>query len=94
MTDNPNPQGKGQVPVLATLAETSAGSVEVPRVDVTEDTLKAHDVAVLLTDHDDFPYEAISAHVSAVVDARNGFENGADKENVWLLGGGGNRSSE
>ncbi|WP_118837977.1 nucleotide sugar dehydrogenase [Salinibacter ruber] len=71
-----------------------AGAVEVPRVDVTEETLGAHDVAVLLTDHDDFPYEAISEHVSAVIDARNGFEDGADKENVWLLGGGENRSSE
>ncbi len=70
-----------------------AGAVEVPRVNVTEETLGAHDVAVLLTDHDDFPYEAISEHVSAVIDARNGFEDGADEENVWLLGGGENQRS-
>jgi hypothetical protein len=34
MTDNPNPQGKGQVPVLATLAETRAGAAEVPAKNV------------------------------------------------------------
>lgn len=30
MTDNPNPQGKGQVPVLATLSQTRAAMAEVP----------------------------------------------------------------
>ena len=30
MTDNPNPQGKGQVPVLATLSQTRSTMAEVP----------------------------------------------------------------
>lgn len=30
MTDNPNPQGKGQVPVLATLSQTRSAMAEVP----------------------------------------------------------------
>jgi UDP-N-acetyl-D-glucosamine dehydrogenase len=68
----------------------TGGSVEVPRVDVTEEVLEAHDVAVLLTDHDDFPYETISNHLPTIIDARNGFEDVREEENVWLLGGGGN----
>jgi len=69
-------------------------SVEVPRVEVTEEVLETHDVAVLLTDHDDFPYETISDHLPTIIDARNGFEDAADKKNVWLLGGGENGSSQ
>jgi len=34
MTDNPNPQGKGQVPILATLAESRSAAVEVPAKNV------------------------------------------------------------
>jgi UDP-N-acetyl-D-glucosamine dehydrogenase len=69
-------------------------SVEVPRVEVTEEVLESHDVAVLLTDHDDFPYETISNHLPTIIDARNGFEDATDKENVWLLGGGENGGSQ
>jgi UDP-N-acetyl-D-glucosamine dehydrogenase len=65
-------------------------SIEVPRVEVTEDVLEDHDVAVLLTDHDGFPYETISDHAPAIIDARNGFEGAAGGNNVWLLGGGEN----
>jgi UDP-N-acetyl-D-glucosamine dehydrogenase len=65
-------------------------SVEVPRVEVTEDVLEDHDVAVLLTDHDDFPYENISDHAPAIIDARNGFDDAAGENNIWLLGGGEN----
>mgnify|MGYP006279853651 CR=1 FL=1 len=64
------------------------GSVDVPRVDVTEEVLEAHDVAVLLTDHDDFPYETISDHLPTIIDARNGFDGAAGKDDIWLLGGG------
>ena len=66
------------------------GTIEVSRVDVTEEVLEEHDVAVLLTDHDAFPYEIISDHLPTIIDARNGFKDAADKENVWLLGGGEN----
>jgi len=64
------------------------GPVNVPRVEVTDEVLRAHDVAVLLTDHDDFPYETISEHASMVIDARNGLEDISDNGNVRLLGGG------
>jgi UDP-N-acetyl-D-glucosamine dehydrogenase len=65
-------------------------SLEIPRVDVTRESLAAHNVAVLLTDHDAFPYETISDYLPTIIDARNGFENAEDEENVWLLGGGEN----
>jgi len=54
-------------------------SVEMPRVEVTEEVLGTHDVAVLLTDHDDFPYETISDHLPTIINARNGFDDVADK---------------
>ena len=66
------------------------GTINVPQVEVTEEVLEAHDVAVLLTDHDDFPYDTISEHLPMIVDARNGFEGAAEKENIWLLGSGEN----
>jgi len=66
------------------------GIIDVPQVEVTEEVLEAHDVAVLLTDHDDFPYDTISEHLPMIVDARNGFEGVAEKENIWLLGSGEN----
>jgi UDP-N-acetyl-D-glucosamine dehydrogenase len=65
---------------------------DVPRVEVTEEVLESHDVAVLLTDHNDLPYEMISDRLPTIIDARNGIEDAADKENVWLLGGGENGS--
>ena len=68
--------------------ETEHGPFEVPRVEVTPQTLAEQDVAVLVTDHEAFPYATIREHAPMVVDARNGFEDGARAENVWLLGDG------
>jgi UDP-N-acetyl-D-glucosamine dehydrogenase len=68
--------------------ETGHGPFEVPRVEVTPQTLAEQDVAVLVTDHEAFPYATIREHAPMVVDARNGFEDGARAENVWLLGDG------
>jgi UDP-N-acetyl-D-glucosamine dehydrogenase len=64
------------------------GEVDIPRVNLTEETLLDYDVAVLLTDHADFPYDSISQYLPTIVDARNGFESAADKQGIWLLGGG------
>jgi UDP-N-acetyl-D-glucosamine dehydrogenase len=68
--------------------KTDQGSFDVPRVEVTPQTLAEQDVAVLVTDHEAFPYATIREHAPMVVDARNGFEDGATAENVWLLGNG------
>jgi UDP-N-acetyl-D-glucosamine dehydrogenase len=65
------------------------GPVEVPRVGCTAEVLSGHDVVVLLTDHDAFPYERIAKHASAVVDTRNGMGSDVDVQGAfWLLGGG------
>jgi UDP-N-acetyl-D-glucosamine dehydrogenase len=48
--------------------------VEIPRVGCTAEELSGHDVVVLLTDHDAFPYERIARHARSIVDTRNGMQ--------------------
>jgi UDP-N-acetyl-D-glucosamine dehydrogenase len=43
----------------------------VARIDLTEEELKAADAVVVLTDHDDFDYEAVARHARFVLDCRN-----------------------
>jgi len=42
-------------------------------VELTPETLRGFDVAVLVTDHRAFDYEAVLEHIPAVVDTRNAF---------------------
>ena len=68
---------------------TREGRIDIPRTEITEEVLQSHDVAVLVTDHDVFPYDRIAAHAPAIVDARNGFaDREGERDNLWLLGGG------
>ena len=74
------------------------GSFAVPKVELSKETLEAHDVAVILTDHSAFDYEAIAKHAPAVVDTRNALathlgEEAARADHVALLGGGGPKVS-
>jgi len=58
-------------------------------VSLSEEVLKDHDVVVILTEHDDFPYGWIVEHASAVVDTRNALRDVPhDHRKVQLLGGG------
>ncbi|RME29143.1 MAG: nucleotide sugar dehydrogenase [Deltaproteobacteria bacterium] len=41
------------------------------RVDATVAEIEAADLVVLVTDHDDFPYEAVASHAKAVFDTRH-----------------------
>jgi UDP-N-acetyl-D-glucosamine dehydrogenase len=67
----------------------SGEAVEVPRVECTEEELAASDVAVLLTDHDAFPYDQVAEHAPAIIDTRNGMGEKLDGRDMsWLLGGG------
>ncbi|MCT2589586.1 nucleotide sugar dehydrogenase [Streptomyces sp. N2-109] len=43
----------------------------VTRVDFTEDELRSADAVVLLSDHEEFDYEAVARHASYVLDCRN-----------------------
>ena len=64
-------------------------AIPVERVEVTEEVLAEHDVAVVLTDHDAFPYQRIAKHAPAIVDARNALEHiPHNRDKIYLLGGG------
>ena len=65
----------------------------MPRVDLTKDALQACDVAVIVTDHTAFDYEAVAQHAPAIVDTRNALAThlgpaAAHQDHVTLLGGG------
>ncbi len=65
------------------------GTLELENTPLSEDILKGHDVAVLLTEHSDFDYETIAKHARVVIDTRNGMKQAANgRDNVRLLGGG------
>jgi UDP-N-acetyl-D-glucosamine dehydrogenase len=70
--------------------KTSADGVdELPRVELSDETLKSYDVAVLLTDHDAFPYQKITEHIPVLVDTRNGFAHmNGDGRRIRVLGAG------
>ncbi len=58
-------------------------------VDLTPETLREHDVVVILTDHDAFPYADIARHASVIIDTRNALKDvPCDSGKVRLLGGG------
>ena len=57
---------------------------------LNENALKQHHVAVILTDHTNFPYELIAKHAACIVDTRNALKDVPhENDNVILLGGGG-----
>lgn len=63
--------------------------IPVERVKLTEEVLEEHDVAVVLTDHDAFPYQRIAKHAPAIVDARNALDHiPHSRDKIYLLGGG------
>ncbi len=65
------------------------GVIELESVDTSEETLKEHDVVVLVTDHSAFPYAQIAEQAKAIVDTRNAFAHiPHDREKIMLLGGG------
>ena len=69
----------------------SGETVDIPSVDLTPETLEEHEVAVIITDHDDLDGEMIAEHAPAIVDTRNALEDITDdalREKITLLGGG------
>jgi UDP-N-acetyl-D-glucosamine dehydrogenase len=66
-------------------------TVDLPSVDLTPETLRSCDVAVAITDHDDYDTEKIARHAPYVVDTRNVLGDVEDldlREKITLLGGG------
>jgi UDP-N-acetyl-D-glucosamine dehydrogenase len=69
--------------------ESSPDEAPLASVDLTPDAIADHDVVVILTDHDAFPYDMIVEHASAVIDTRNALGAAAqERATVRLLGGG------
>lgn len=70
--------------------EASPREAPLTSVDLTPDAIADHDVVVILTDHDAFPYDLIVEHAPAVIDTRNALSAEAqERDTVRLLGGGG-----
>ena len=64
---------------------------EVPSVDLTPETLRRHEVAVVVTDHDATDPYLVAEHAPAVVDTRNALgdiDDPALREKITLLGAG------
>ena len=65
--------------------------MDVPRVELTPETLAAHDATVIVTDHDAFDSHLIAEHANAIVDTRNALDDVTDpalRDKIILLGGG------
>ena len=70
---------------------TEERAMEVPDVELTPETLAAHDATVIVTDHDAFDSHLIAEHANAIVDTRNALEDVTDpalRDKIILLGGG------
>jgi UDP-N-acetyl-D-glucosamine dehydrogenase len=63
--------------------------IEMESVDLNPDSLKAHDVVVILTEHDNVDYQMIADNSAMVVDTRNAMKTvDIDETKLMLLGGG------
>ena len=63
----------------------------VEKVDLSPETLQAHDVVVIVTGHDAFDVDMIAEHAPSIVDTRNMLDEVTDPElrsKIRLLGGG------
>ncbi|WP_103028009.1 nucleotide sugar dehydrogenase [Salinibacter altiplanensis] len=65
--------------------------MEVPSADLTPETLRQHEVAVVVTDHDAMDPHLVAEHAPAVVDTRNALDTVTDpalRAKIMLLGAG------
>lgn len=68
---------------------TTKGEEVITPVDLSDEVLREHDVAVVVTDHSAFSYTQIAKHSKCVIDTRNALRDVPhDREKVMLLGGG------
>ena len=67
----------------------TADGLSLASVSLDPETLRSFDVAVIVTDHSDFPYTEIAEHVRCIVDTRNALKHvKGDRGHIMLLGGG------
>ena len=73
------------------VAGDDGDAIDVPPVDLTPETLRAHDATVIVTDHDAFDPHVVAEHAPSIVDTRNALaavDDPALREKITLLGGG------
>ncbi len=65
------------------------GNMELEPIELTDEVLQNHDVAVILTDHSGFSYAQIAKQSKVIIDTRNALRDiPHDRDKVMLLGGG------
>jgi len=86
-----DPHVESYDPPIDVQKDGEGGQGEVPRVELTPEMLREHDVAVIVTDHDAFDGRMIAEHAPAIVDTRNALGDIEDpvlREKITLLGAG------
>ena len=70
-------------PFFEGLPEKRDYDLDVPAVELTEETLAAQDLVVIVTAHTQFDFEWIATHAKAVVDTRGATRHLGDRPNVY-----------
>jgi UDP-N-acetyl-D-glucosamine dehydrogenase len=60
----------------------------IPTQPLTQDLVKSANVVIVITDHSSFDYEMVAQNATFIIDSRNAFANIANRENIYLVGGG------
>ena len=60
-------------PFVPRLQKVRKYDLDIENINLTEKTLRSFDCVLLLTDHDDFPYELIKKHSNLIIDTRGRF---------------------
>jgi UDP-N-acetyl-D-glucosamine dehydrogenase len=70
--------------------ETQGGDTRaIERVSLSKDVLRDHDVTVVVTDHQAFPYSLVAEHARSIIDTRNALEHiPHNRDKINVLGGG------
>lgn len=54
-------------------------NLKISSIQYSAKKIEAYDLVLLLTDHDEFPYNEIIEHAKIIVDTRNGFKKASEK---------------
>ena len=67
-------------PYITKLPKVRKYNLEIDHCEIKADILKTFDCVLLLTDHDDFPYEIIKKNSNLIIDTRGRF---TPSENIF-----------
>jgi UDP-N-acetyl-D-glucosamine dehydrogenase len=74
-------------PIVATLeiGELRDDPITIKSIELTEEAIRAYDVAVIVTDHSSYDYDWIVRNSKLVVDTRNATKQVEDRTKIRLL---------